>query len=163
MPCLCKTTLVTSVVSCFMANEIAGWRRTPTSPIDSNLPLVSGGSLIAKDMVLTAAHCQGGSYKVVIGRHNLNSKSGESISMRREIPYPEYNSKNTDGDWMIILLDSSTTQNVPLIKLNMDASKPSPQSEVTVSEYLILLSYICTTCNFIIYYTDSHIFTSHFS
>lgn len=91
-----------------------------------------GGSLIAKDMVLTAAHCQGGSYDVVIGRHNLNSQSGENIPMRREIPYPQYNSKNTDGDWMLILLDSSTTQNVPLIKINMDTSKPSPQSEVTV-------------------------------
>jgi trypsin len=100
--------------------------------MQDNIGHFCGGSLIAKDMVLTAAHCQGGSYKVVIGRHNLNSKSGESISMRREIPYPQYNSKNTDGDWMIILLDSSTTQNVPLIKLNMDASKPSPQSEVTV-------------------------------
>ena len=29
-----------------------------------------GGSLIAKDVVLTAAHYQGGSYDVVLGRHD---------------------------------------------------------------------------------------------
>ncbi|KAL3768958.1 hypothetical protein ACHAWO_004068 [Cyclotella atomus] len=92
-----------------------------------------GGSLIAPDMVLTAAHCQGGSYDVVIGRHNLNSNSGESIPMEEEIPHPDYNDKITDSDWMLVKLKSPTTQkNIPLISLNYDANTPSSGQEVTV-------------------------------
>lgn len=91
-----------------------------------------GGSLIAPDMVLTAAHCQGGTYDVVIGRHNLNSNSGESIPMKKETPYPKYNDKTTDGDWMLVLLERPTKQNVPFIKLNSDKNSPSVGEDVTV-------------------------------
>lgn len=91
-----------------------------------------GGSLVAPDMILTAAHCQGGSYDVVIGRHNLNSNSGDSIAMRREIPYPQYDSRTTDGDWMLVLLDRPTSQSVPFVKLNDDGNLPSIGQEVTV-------------------------------
>jgi trypsin len=91
-----------------------------------------GGSLIAPDMILTAAHCQGGSYNAVIGRHNLSSNSGESISMKKEFPYPQYNDKTTDGDWMLVLLEDSTSQNIPFIKINYDQAKPYPDQEVVV-------------------------------
>lgn len=91
-----------------------------------------GGSLIAPDMVLTAAHCQGGPYNAIIGRHDLESNSGESIPMEREIPHPDYNADITDADWMLIKLRSSTTQNIPFIKINSDSSQPSPGQEVTV-------------------------------
>jgi trypsin len=91
-----------------------------------------GGSLIAPDMVLTAAHCQGGTYDVVIGRHYLNSNSGESIPMKKETPYPKYNDKTTDGDWMLVLLERPTKQNVPFIKLNSDKNSPSVGEDVTV-------------------------------
>jgi trypsin len=81
----------------------------------------------------STAHCQGGSYDVVIGRHNLNSNSGETIPMKKEIPYPKYNDKTTDGDWMLVLLESATTQkNIPFVKLNIDGSQPSTGQEVTV-------------------------------
>lgn len=52
--------------------------------------------------------------------------------MAQEFPYPGYNDKNTDGDWMLVKLDRATNQNVPFVKLNYDASKPSPGQEVTV-------------------------------
>jgi trypsin len=83
-------------------------------------------------MVLTAAHCQGGSYNVVIGRHSLNSNSGESIPMQSETPHPKYDDRTTDSDWMLVKLERSTTQNVPFIKLNNDGNSPQVGQEVTV-------------------------------
>jgi secreted trypsin-like serine protease len=91
-----------------------------------------GGSLIASDMVLTAAHCQGGSYNVVIGRHNLNSNSGDSIPMQLEIPHPKYNDMTTDADWMLVKLERPTTQNVPFIRLNSNGNSPQVGQQVTV-------------------------------
>jgi trypsin len=91
-----------------------------------------GGSLIAADMILTAAHCQGGSYDIVIGRHSLNSNSGESIPMRKEIPHPKYNDRTTDADWMLVLLERPTQQKLPFVKLNNDKNSPRVGEEITV-------------------------------
>merc|ERR1712205_30470 len=38
-----------------------------------------GGSLITRNAVLSAAHCKGTPYDVVLGRHNLNSNQGQEI------------------------------------------------------------------------------------
>eukprot|EP01083_Nonionella_stella_P051127 135779_1 len=46
-----------------------------------------GGSLITRNAVLTAAHCQGGSYRAVVGRHDLDTNKGQVISMRAERPH----------------------------------------------------------------------------
>merc|ERR1719221_808353 len=36
-----------------------------------------GGALISRDVVLSAAHCQGGEYGVVVGRHDLRKRDGQ--------------------------------------------------------------------------------------
>ena len=43
-----------------------------------------GGSLIAPDVVLSAAHCAGGEYTVVIGRHNLTISNGDKVPVKVE-------------------------------------------------------------------------------
>ena len=42
--------------------------------------------MIAKDVILSAAHCQGGQYKAVLGRHDLENHDGQEIGMKREVP-----------------------------------------------------------------------------
>jgi trypsin len=91
-----------------------------------------GGSLIAPDVVLTAAHCQGGNYHVVIGRHDLDESEGDTIKVDREIPHPQYDSGTTNNDFMLLLLDHPTSVNVELVNVNSDPVVPQVGSPVTV-------------------------------
>ena len=113
-------------------SQTDGKRHPYAVSIQDSIGHFCGGSLIAADMILTAAHCQGGSYDIVIGRHSLNSNSGESIPMRKEIPHPKYNDRTTDADWMLVLLERPTQQNLPFVKLNNDKNSPRVGEEVTV-------------------------------
>ena len=97
-----------------------------------SLLIVAGGTLIAADVVLTAAHCQGGSYDVVIGRHERDSNDGETISMDYEIPHPKYNDKTTDNDFNLVFLSRPTKQKVSLVNINDNSNSPKVGEEVYV-------------------------------
>lgn len=78
-----------------------------------------GGSLIAKDVVLSASHCQHSEpgYKAVIGRRDLEEVTdGEEITVKKEITHPEYNWGTTDHDFMVLILERPTTEDVDLVK-----------------------------------------------
>ena len=85
-----------------------------------------GGSLILKDVILTAAHCLGGSFDVMIGRHGMNDSDGEIISARWQIEHPNYNTDTDEYDMALIVLDRPVQNLVPLITLNNDRFYPSP-------------------------------------
>lgn len=95
-----------------------------------------GGSLITPNMILTAAHCLGGSYDVIIGKtRNINSGGGQSIAMDTEIRHPQYNSQKTINDFALLILKNPvdmTDSNVGLVKLNTQSSTPAVNSYVTV-------------------------------
>lgn len=65
-----------------------------------------GGSLIAPDVVLSAAHCAGGSYAVLIGTDDLDSGEGDEVDVSREIVHPDYETKSEDNDFMVVILVS---------------------------------------------------------
>merc|ERR1712037_680893 len=64
-----------------------------------------GGTLITDDVVVSAAHCGGGSYDVVVGRHDRNHKDGEGIGVAKELIYPNYDEDAEDNDIMLLFLD----------------------------------------------------------
>lgn len=91
-----------------------------------------GGSLIAQDVILTAAHCKGGPYNVVLGRHDLNDDDGQVIPMKQEVPHPDYDSYSTDNDFMVVFLEEPVSAiNVDLVSLNSQSSVPSVGQAVT--------------------------------
>ncbi|KAL7547102.1 LOW QUALITY PROTEIN: hypothetical protein ACHAWF_010415 [Thalassiosira exigua] len=85
-----------------------------------------GASMIARDVALSAAHCQGPPYNVVVGRHKAESNGGQDIPMARELPHPKYNEKKTDHDFLLIFLSSPVTLNsdVDLVSLNDNSATP---------------------------------------
>lgn len=93
-----------------------------------------GGSLIARDVVLTAAHCQGAPFDVVLGRHDLDTKNGQQIGITKQLPHPDYNDRSTDMDFMLVFLKSAATLNgeVDTVTLNDDSSTPNVGNRVTV-------------------------------
>ena len=93
-----------------------------------------GGSLITKNAVLTAAHCQGGSYSVALGRHEWGENGGQKIQMKKEVPHPNYNDRTTDNDFNIVFLKEPATLNsdVELVSINAQSSSPADGDKVTV-------------------------------
>jgi len=97
-----------------------------------------GGSLIARDVVLSAAHCAGGEYDVVIDRPNLNSQNaGQKISMKSERPHPDYNYRTTNNDYMLVFLDEPVDMSggMNLVELNSSSNYPNVGQKVTVMGY----------------------------
>lgn len=93
-----------------------------------------GGSLIAKSVVLSMVHCQGGDYKIALGRHDV-SKCGQLVKVHCEVPHKKYNDDTTDNDFMLVFLKDPTELKegqVGLVKLNNDASLLAEDDDVTV-------------------------------
>ncbi|EJK74737.1 trypsin-like serine protease [Thalassiosira oceanica] len=81
-----------------------------------------GGSLIAPDVVLSAAHCGTDIPKVILGRHDLGKSSGgEVMTVKEAIKNPRYSTKNDNNDSMLIFLDrASSMKHTELVRLGRD-------------------------------------------
>ncbi len=82
-----------------------------------------GGALIAKNWVLTAAHCVAGSgtskLKIKIGLLKQGDTNGvEAFSVNKIITHPEYNDSSSDYDFALLQLNGESRYNP--IGLNAD-------------------------------------------
>jgi len=75
-----------------------------------------GASLIAPNVLLCAAHCQGFISSVIVGAFNINDSTEanyESFTVADEIYHPLYNSGNIDYDYMVLRIEGES-QHTPV-------------------------------------------------
>jgi trypsin len=71
-----------------------------------------GASLVAPNVLLCAAHCQGFISQVKIGCHDKNQSPGGTCEVHQvaeEVPHPQYNGQTLDNDFMMIRLATSSS------------------------------------------------------
>jgi len=79
-----------------------------------------GGTLISPDVVISAAHCAGGSYDVVVGRHHRDDRDGEEIGVVKELSHPRYDPHSTNNDYMLLFLERPVEGDVKFADVTED-------------------------------------------
>jgi secreted trypsin-like serine protease len=96
-----------------------------------------GGSLIADDIVLTAAHCVGAfDGQVYVGPNQQYSTAGgaERIAVQAQLAHPSYSSRTEAFDFMLLkkLARPVSNPNLKPVTLNTLFSNPAPSDVLTV-------------------------------
>ncbi|KFO32103.1 Granzyme B(G,H) [Fukomys damarensis] len=87
-----------------------------------------GGVLVQEGFVLTAAHCEGSSVKVILGAHNIKrpEKTQEVIRVRKATPHPDFVHKTLSNDILLLQKKATLTKAVQPLRLPMGNTEVRP-------------------------------------
>jgi len=95
-----------------------------------------GASLVADNVILSAAHCNViDSDEVIVGqsRKEENNSNGVRRKIIKREPHPDYTGRSINYDYLVMQLDEAVDTGVyPPIGLNFQSSIPEGQQELTV-------------------------------
>jgi trypsin len=103
-----------------------------TVSLEDDIGHFCGGTLVRRDIVISAAHCAGGPMWARVGAHNIRWNEGEKIKVKKEIKSNQYNPSNTDYDFMILVLEDPAPADVPLAKLHDGSDALEDNDSLTV-------------------------------
>ena len=64
------------------------------------------------------SHCaKGYAYDIIVGRHALDSTEGEVMTMKAEVPHPNYNDMTAEHYFVLIFLHETITHDIMFVKL----------------------------------------------
>ncbi|KAL7529515.1 hypothetical protein ACHAWF_003008 [Thalassiosira exigua] len=91
-----------------------------------------GGTMVSRDVVLTAAHCSASNFVAVVGRHNiLRDGDGYRIATKKLVRHPNWDDDNADNDFMLIFLKRAVPRRY-VVKLNKNNAAPARGQNVKV-------------------------------
>ena len=94
-------------------------------------PILCGATLIHEDILLTAAHCEGGFLAgATIGGILLDGSDGTVHNVDREFIHPNYDDATRENDIMLVKLSSPSS--APLVTMNFNPAIPAVDDVVTV-------------------------------
>ncbi len=103
-----------------------------TVSLEDDIGHFCGATLVRRDIVISAAHCAGGDMWARVGAHRISRNEGSRIRVKEEIISNRYNSRTTDYDFMILVLEDPAPADIPLARIHDGSDRLREDDSLTV-------------------------------